>query len=34
MTTVTYGKERPLCSEKNERCWNKNRRAHFLVKPS
>ena len=34
ITAVSYGKERPLCSEKNERCWSKNRRAHFLVKPS
>ncbi len=34
ITTVSYGKERPLCSEKDERCWRSNRRAHFLVKPS
>ena len=32
MTTVSYGKERPLCTEHTEDCWGKNRRAHFLVK--
>ena len=34
ITAMSYGKERPLCSEKNDRCWSRNRRAHFLVKPS
>lgn len=28
--TVSYGKERPLCTEHNEACWAKNRRAHFV----
>jgi peptidoglycan-associated lipoprotein len=32
ITIISYGKERPVCSEKNEACWQKNRRAHFLVK--
>ncbi len=32
MTIISYGKERPLCTEHNEGCWAKNRRAHFLVK--
>jgi peptidoglycan-associated lipoprotein len=31
-TQVSYGRERPLCSEQNEGCWTQNRRAHFLVK--
>ena len=31
VTIVTYGKERPLCPEHNEKCWGKNRRAHFMV---
>ncbi|MBI3029586.1 MAG: peptidoglycan-associated lipoprotein Pal [Candidatus Rokubacteria bacterium] len=31
-TLVSYGKERPSCSERNEACWAQNRRAHFLVK--
>jgi len=33
ITIISYGEERPLCSEKTEDCWAKNRRAHFLVKP-
>ena len=33
ITIVSYGKERPLCTEHNEACWSQNRRAHFLVKP-
>jgi peptidoglycan-associated lipoprotein len=32
ITIISYGKERPVCSEKSEGCWQKNRRAHFLVK--
>jgi peptidoglycan-associated lipoprotein len=32
VVTISYGKERPQCSEHNEACWAKNRRAHFLVK--
>jgi peptidoglycan-associated lipoprotein len=30
--TVSYGKERPVCTEHTEECWAANRRAHFLVK--
>ncbi len=33
ITIISYGEERPLCTEKNEACWARNRRAHFLVKP-
>jgi peptidoglycan-associated lipoprotein len=33
ITIISYGEERPQCSDKNESCWAKNRRAHFLVKP-
>lgn len=29
LKTVTYGKERPQCTESTEDCWQKNRRAHF-----
>ena len=32
MTVISYGKERPLCTEKNEACWARNRRAHHLTK--
>jgi peptidoglycan-associated lipoprotein len=31
LTTISYGEERPLCSEKTEECWAKNRRDHFVV---
>lgn len=27
--TISYGKERPQCTESNEDCYQKNRRAHF-----
>jgi peptidoglycan-associated lipoprotein len=27
--TISYGKERPVCTEDNESCWQRNRRAHF-----
>ncbi len=29
--TVSYGEERPLCTEHTEECWQLNRRAHFVV---
>jgi len=32
ITIISYGKERPLCTEHNEACWLKNRRAHLLTK--
>ena len=32
ITIQSYGKERPLCTERTEGCWTRNRRAHFLVK--
>jgi len=28
---VSYGEEKPLCTEKTEECWAKNRRAHFVI---
>jgi peptidoglycan-associated lipoprotein len=33
ITIISYGEERPLCTEHSEGCWAKNRRDHFLVKP-
>ena len=33
ITIISYGEERPLCSEHNDTCWQQNRRGHFLVKP-
>jgi len=32
ITTVSYGEERPACTEHTEKCWATNRRAQFLVK--
>lgn len=29
--TISYGEEKPLCSDQTEECWAKNRRAHFVV---
>ena len=31
LTTISYGEELPLCHEHTEDCWQKNRRAHFVV---
>ena len=31
LTSVSFGKERPLDSASNEQAWAKNRRAHFVV---
>lgn len=28
---VSYGKERPFCRESKPACWQKNRRAHFVL---
>lgn len=32
MTTISYGEELPLCYEQSESCWQRNRRAHFVVR--
>jgi peptidoglycan-associated lipoprotein len=29
LKNISYGKERPQCTESNEACWQRNRRAHF-----
>ena len=28
---ISYGEEKPVCSEKTDACYAKNRRAHFVV---
>jgi len=28
--TISYGKEKPFCSEQTEDCWQQNRRGHFV----
>ena len=30
INTVSFGKEKPFCSESNESCWQQNRRGHFV----
>jgi peptidoglycan-associated lipoprotein len=31
LKTISYGEERPVCTESSEACWQRNRRAHFVV---
>ena len=31
MSTISYGKELPLCTEETDDCWAKNRRDHFAL---
>lgn len=31
ISTISYGKELPLCTEHDESCWSQNRRDHFVV---
>ena len=31
LTTISYGKELPLCHEETPTCWDENRRAHFAI---
>jgi peptidoglycan-associated lipoprotein len=30
LTTISYGKERPFCSQSDESCWQQNRRGHLV----
>ena len=32
MLTVSYGEEKPFCSERTESCWSQNRRVQFLIR--
>ena len=29
--TISYGKERPFCTQKGEQCYQQNRRGHFVL---
>lgn len=29
--TISYGKEKPFCTESNEQCWQQNRRGHLVM---
>jgi peptidoglycan-associated lipoprotein len=31
LSTISYGEEIPVCREKTEGCWQRNRRARFVV---
>lgn len=31
LTTISYGEERPFCTESSEACWQQNRRARFVL---
>jgi peptidoglycan-associated lipoprotein len=31
LTTISYGEERPVCTEHTEECWAKNRRDRFVI---
>jgi peptidoglycan-associated lipoprotein len=31
MKTVSYGKEKPFCTDDTESCWQSNRRDHLLI---
>jgi peptidoglycan-associated lipoprotein len=32
IATASHGEQRPVCSERTEACWGKNRRAEFQVR--
>jgi len=29
--TISYGEERPVCTQNEESCWSQNRRAHMII---
>lgn len=29
--TISYGEERPVCTEEAESCWSQNRRVHMII---
>jgi len=31
IATISYGKEKPFCTEENEQCWQQNRVDHLLL---
>lgn len=31
LSTVSYGKEKPICEDHTEACWQKNRRIHIVA---
>ena len=33
LRTISYGKEKPFCTQDDERCWQQNRVDHFVIEP-
>jgi peptidoglycan-associated lipoprotein len=33
LTVISFGKDRPVCTDKSEDCWQRNRRAHVTAAP-
>ena len=31
LQVISYGKEKPFCLEHSKKCWQKNRRSHFVI---
>jgi peptidoglycan-associated lipoprotein len=31
LTVISYGKDKPVCTDQTEGCWQKNRRAHIVA---
>ena len=31
LSVISYGKERPVCQDHDETCWQKNRRSHIVA---
>jgi peptidoglycan-associated lipoprotein len=31
LRTLSYGEERPVCTQTEESCWSQNRRAHMVI---
>lgn len=33
LTIISFGKDRPVCTDNDEACWQRNRRAHITAAP-
>ncbi len=33
LTLVSFGKDHPVCTDQDEACWQRNRRAHITAAP-
>ena len=31
LRTISYGEERPVCTDEVESCWSQNRRVHMII---